>query len=102
KQRAWADFLTPIREQIGQATSLCSQTVYEAGQNAQAIAAIVQELNAIKEPIRKDVMQTVRKVLGLCPPNGEAVRALRNFYDYIKADNKEKFSSHLHSESRHS
>jgi pyruvate/2-oxoglutarate/acetoin dehydrogenase E1 component/TPP-dependent pyruvate/acetoin dehydrogenase alpha subunit len=102
KQKAWAEFLEPIKEQIAQATRLCNQTVYEAGENAPAIAAIVQELNAIKEPIRKDVMQTVRKVLGLCSGNGEAVRTLRNFYDYIKTDNKEKFSSHLHSESRYS
>ena len=102
KQRAWADFLAPIKEQIEQATRLCSQTVYEAGENAPTIAAIVSELNALKEPIRKDVMQAVRKVLGLCPPAGEATRALKNFYEYIKTDNKEKFSSHLYSESRHS
>lgn len=102
KQKAWADFLKPIKEQIEQATKLCNQAVYEGGDNAQAIVAIVQELNALKEPIRKDVMQAVRKVLSLCPPTGEAVRGLSNYYDYIKSDNWEKFSSHLHSESRHS
>lgn len=101
KQRAWANFLTPIKEQIAQATKLCSQVVYEAGTNAPAIAAIIQELNAVKEPIRKDVMQAVRRIL-LMHPQGDAIRALRNFYDYIQTDNKEKFSSHLHSESRHS
>ncbi len=102
KQRAWADFLEPIREQLQQATSLCNQVVYEAGDNATTIAALVKELNAIKEPIRKDVMQSVGKVLSLCAGNGEAVRALRNFYSYIKTDNKEKYSSHLYSESRFS
>ena len=102
KQRAWADFLEPIREQIQQATSLCNQAVYEAGDNATTVASLVKELNAIKEPIRKDVMQSVGKVLSLCPGNGEAVRALRNFYSYIKTDNKEKYSSHLYSESRFS
>ncbi len=100
KQRAWADFLEPIREQIQQATNLCNQVVYEAGDNASTVAVMVKELNAIKEPIRKDVMQVVGKVLSLCAGNGEAVRALRNFYNYIKTDNKEKYSSHLHSESR--
>ena len=39
KQRAWEDFLAPIREQIQQATRLCNQVVYEAGANGQAIAA---------------------------------------------------------------
>jgi pyruvate/2-oxoglutarate/acetoin dehydrogenase E1 component/TPP-dependent pyruvate/acetoin dehydrogenase alpha subunit len=102
KQRAWADFLEPIREQIQQATSLCNQAVYEAGDNATTVASLVKELNAIKEPIRKDVMQSVGKVLSLCPGNGEAVRALRNFYSYIKTDNIDKYSSHLYSESRFS
>ena len=97
KQRAWEAFLAPIKAQIQQATSLCNQVVYDGGANAQAIAAAVQELNAIKEPIRKDVMQTVRKVMALCSGNSEAVRALSNFYDQIRKDNKEKFNSHLHS-----
>ncbi len=102
KQRAWEDFISPIKEQIQQAARLAGQVVYEAGDNAPAIATIIQELTAIREPIRKDVMQSVRKVLSLCPVDNEAVRALRNFYSYIQADNNDKFSSHLHSESRHS
>lgn len=102
KQLAWDAFVGPVKEQIQQATRLCNQVVYEAADNAQAVAAAVRELNAIKEPIRKDVMQTVYKVMSLCTQNGEAVRALRNFYDTIKADNKEKFSSNLHSESQFS
>lgn len=97
KQRAWEAFLAPIRAQITQATTLCNQVVFEGGANAQAIAAAVQELNAIKEPIRKDVMQTVRKVLAMSTPGSDAHRNLQNFYDQIRADNKEKFSSHLHS-----
>ncbi len=101
KQRAWENFLAPIKEQITQATQLCNQAVYEAGNNGTAIAAIVQELNGLKEPIRKDVMQSVSKVLRLTPHGGEAKRALSNFYKYIAEDNREKFSSHLHSESRH-
>ncbi len=100
KQRAWEDFLAPIKDQIQHATRLAGQVVYEAGDNAPAIGSILQELGAIREPIRKDVMQAMRKVLSLCPADTEAVRALRNFYSYIQTDNSEKYSSHLHSESR--
>jgi pyruvate/2-oxoglutarate/acetoin dehydrogenase E1 component/TPP-dependent pyruvate/acetoin dehydrogenase alpha subunit len=102
KQQAWENFIGPIKEQIQQAARLCGQVVYEAGENAEAIAAIIKDLTALKEPIRKDVMQAVRKVIGLSRHDNDAVRALRNFYDYIKVDNREKFSSHIHSESRHS
>jgi pyruvate/2-oxoglutarate/acetoin dehydrogenase E1 component/TPP-dependent pyruvate/acetoin dehydrogenase alpha subunit len=102
KQRAWDNFIIPIRQQIQQATQLCNQVVYEGGAQAADIAQLVQQLNAIKEPIRKDVMQTVRRVLGLCAGNSEAIRGLRNFYDNLAQDNREKFSSHLHSQSRFS
>ncbi len=102
KKQAWAEFIAPVVEQIGQATQLGNQVVYEADQNAQAIAAVIKELNALKEPIRKDVVQAVSKMLNLCPAQGEAVRALRNYYDYLLAENKERFSSHLYSASKHS
>jgi len=101
KQRAWDNFLSPIKEQIQKATILCNQAVYEAGDNAQAIASLVRDLNAIREPIRKDVMQTLGKILSLCAGSGEAIAALRKFYENVQADNKEKNSSHLHSQSRY-
>lgn len=102
KQRAWENFITPVKEQVAQAVHLCTQAVYEGGENAQAIVAIAHELNSIKEPIRKDVMQAVSKAVALCAPSSEAVRGLRNFYQHLQHDNKQKFSSHLHSESRYS
>lgn len=102
KQRAWNNFIQPIKDQVALAANLCTQAVYEGGANAQAIAAIAQELSAIKEPIRKDVMQALRRAIALCTGNSDAARNLRNFYEQISADNRRKFSSHLHSESRYS
>jgi pyruvate/2-oxoglutarate/acetoin dehydrogenase E1 component/TPP-dependent pyruvate/acetoin dehydrogenase alpha subunit len=102
KQRAWENFLQPIKDQREQAAYLCTAAMYEAGNNAETAAALIGELNKIKEPIRKDVLQTVSKVLSLCNPAGEATMALQRFYDIILNDNKEKFSSHLHSQSRYS
>jgi len=99
KQKAWDGFISPIKAQIQQATTLCNQVVFEGGGNAQNIAQIVQSLNAIKEPIRKDVMQALRKVLAMCTNESQAVRNLRNYYDNLLQDNRDKFSSHLHSQS---
>lgn len=101
KQRAWNNFITPIRQQVEQAARLCNQVVFEGGEHAQTIAGFVQQLTGIKEPIRKDVMQTVSRILKLSRgnSNSEAVRALRNFYGNLAQENKEKFSSHLYSES---
>lgn len=101
KQRAWDAFIAPIKEQISQATSLSNQVVFEGGEHSQTIAALIQQLNNIKEPIRKDVMQCVGKVLSLAGnSSSDAVRNLRNFYQNLAAENFDKFSSHLHSESK--
>ncbi len=101
KQQAWDAFINPIKEQVQQAASFCNQVIFEGGAHAAGIAGLVQKLTAIKEPIRKDVMQTLQQVLRLVSGNSDAVRNLRNYYNNLKADNKEKFSSHLHSQSRH-
>jgi pyruvate/2-oxoglutarate/acetoin dehydrogenase E1 component/TPP-dependent pyruvate/acetoin dehydrogenase alpha subunit len=109
RQIAWEDFMTPVRQQVAKAADLCNEVAYAieanpgfAGSDATAIGGIVRELSAIKEPIRKDVMQAVRKAMACCHHRHETVQALEQLYDFLRTDNREKFSSHLHSESRHS
>lgn len=99
KQDAWTKFLAPIKEQISQLASLGQQLVYEGGDQAQQIASLIQDLNLIKEPIRKDILRTAQRILKLCGGNSQAVRNLRNFYDQLKADAVDKFNSGLHSTS---
>ena len=100
KQKAWESFIAPIRAQVQQAANLCSQVVMQGASNGTAIAPLVAQLTAIREPIRKDVMQTLYKVLALCASeNNAATRALRNYYDQLKADNAVKFNSLQHSQS---
>lgn len=101
KQQAWDKFIAPIRQEIQKATTLCNQLVYEGGANAQAIAAMVSSLNAIKEPIRKDILQTISRILHLADSNSQSARSLRNYYDSYLQESRELYSSHLHSESRH-
>ncbi len=102
KQRAWDNFVAPIRAQIAEATEICTRLTYETSANAQEITTLVQKLNAIKEPIRKDIMQTVRRVISLANATGGAYDELVVFFENIKKDNKEKFSSHLYSQSEYS
>lgn len=102
KQRAWDKFIEPIRQQVSRAVNLCNQVVMQGHPNGQQIAALVQQLSAIREPIRKDVMQTLYKVQFLCGNGGgEAITALRNYYNSLQQDNEYKFSSRQHSESRY-
>jgi len=98
KNRAWEGFINPIKEQVQRVGSLVQQVVYEGGESAQAIAQLSGQLASIKEPVRKDVMQTLQKVIAL-GGNSPALRAVHNYYDSLVEENKEKFNSHLHSTS---
>lgn len=102
KQKAWDAFINPIKEDIQQVTTLCNQLVYDGGDNALKISQLVKDLNAIKEPIRKDIFQTVRKVLSLGNTGSQSYRSLNNYYEGLKADMDNKYSSHLYSESKYS
>lgn len=99
KQAAWNKFLAPIKADIEQFTTLANQIVMEGNPNGQAIAALVKELNAIKEPIRKDILKTTKKVIAIAGGNSQAVRNMNNYYTDLKASNADKFNSHLHSQS---
>ncbi len=102
KQRSWDTFISTIRQEVQQASTLCNQLVYEAGDNALKISKLVNDLNAIKEPIRKDILQTVNRVLRLAGNSSQAARSLRNYYDTLKAEAEDKYSSHLYSQSKYS
>lgn len=102
KQRAWDTFIAPVKQEVQQATTLCNQLVYEAGDNAPAVSKLVKDLNAIREPIRKDILQTIDKVLRLADNNSQASRTLRNYYETLLRENNERYSSHLYSDSKYS
>lgn len=102
KQSAWSNFIEPIKAQIAQSAQLIQQVVMEGHAEGQQIAALAQELQNIKEPIRKDVFRTVQRVLKLAGgTNSQAVRNLRNFYDDLGKQAQDTFNSHLTSQSKY-
>ena len=102
KQNAWDAFIAPLKQEVEKAVTLCNQLVYEAGDNALKISKLVKDLNNIKEPIRKDILQTINRALRLSDGNSQAARTLRNYYDTLLQESGERYSSHLHSASKYS
>ncbi|HET8573901.1 MAG TPA: thiamine pyrophosphate-dependent enzyme [Edaphocola sp.] len=94
KQRAWESFLAPIKAQIEKVNELASPL---AAANP-AVAPVLDDLNKLKEPIRKDIMRGIGKMLALT--EGQAGSGpLREYYHQLQADAADKFSSHLYSQS---
>lgn len=96
KKKAWDDFLEPIKEQIRLATTYANDIIFEGGNSASQVSAWIQELNALREPLRRDVMKTIRKILHSTGNSAASVK-LKNYYNSLLADGEEKYSSTLHS-----
>lgn len=97
KNKAWTSYLDPIKQLIAQFQTVASQLVYEAGPQAPTISKIIADLQAIKEPIRKDILRACAQILSITSPSS-AKTQLQNFYAQNRKDGEEKFGSLLHSD----
>ena len=98
KKAAWEKFINPIKQQIADAEALIQPLVMEGGAQASSLAELLKDLKAIREPLRRDVLRTIARVLNLAG-DSEAARRLKAFQQQLKADASEKYNAHLHSRS---
>ena len=98
KKSAWENFLNPIKQEIEEATKFCNEVIYEGNAQSEFIASCVRELAAIREPLRRDIMKTIARILHIAG-SGHAVDRLRNYYLSLKSDAFEKYNSNLYSRS---
>ncbi|WP_298119430.1 thiamine pyrophosphate-dependent enzyme [Flavobacterium sp.] len=97
KKAAWTAFVTPMKEEQKELVDLLN-SIASSSENKIFIEKIASDLAAIKEPIRKDILTTARKVLRMIvKENGKSQLAtwITNYTNKIQP----KFSSHLFSES---
>jgi pyruvate/2-oxoglutarate/acetoin dehydrogenase E1 component/TPP-dependent pyruvate/acetoin dehydrogenase alpha subunit len=97
KKAAWTAFVSPMKEEQQELISVLN-AIAETSSNKAFIEKHTADLASIKEPIRKDIITTARKVLRLLvKENGKAQLAawITNYTNKIQP----KFSSHLFSQS---
>lgn len=97
KKAAWAAYTAPVKEEQKELLSILTAAAAKSD-NKIFIEKYIAELSAIKEPIRKDLLVTARKVLRLLArENGKAELSqwIKTYTEKIQP----KFSSHLFSES---
>lgn len=100
KADAWNTFLKTITDDIGEVASLLDRLAAEAPERAESITAAKEELTALREPLRRNIMVAARK--GLVATAGKNISARTDLLAWKKrADelNYDRFNSHLHSES---
>lgn len=97
KKAAWTAFVSPMKAEQQELVSLL-KSIAETSSNKVFIEKYTAELASIKEPIRKDIITTARKVLRLVvKESGQSQLAtwITNYINKIQP----KFSSHLFSQS---
>lgn len=97
KKAAWTAFVSPIKAEQNELVALL-HAIAETSANKVFIEQYASELAAIKEPIRKDILTTARKVLRMIvKESGQSQLAtwITNYTNKIQP----KFSSHLFSQS---
>ena len=97
KKEAWKEFIDPIIKEQKELVSLLEQ-VAETSKNKTKILQLTSALKNIKDPLKKEILGTARKVLRLLINESGKNEVSKWIQKYTVATQK-KFSSHLHSES---
>jgi pyruvate/2-oxoglutarate/acetoin dehydrogenase E1 component/TPP-dependent pyruvate/acetoin dehydrogenase alpha subunit len=97
KKNAWNAFVAPVKKEQNELVTLL-ETIAASSVNRVFIQKYATDLQSIKEPIRKDIITTARKVLRMIV--GESSQpTLAAWITKYSSDVQPKFSSHLFSES---
>ncbi|MEC4003733.1 thiamine pyrophosphate-dependent enzyme [Flavobacterium sp. SUN052] len=97
KKVAWTAFVTPMKDEQKELVDLINNIASQS-ENKVFIEKIANDLASIKEPIRKDILVTARKVLRMIINETSQPQLASWITNYIN-NIQPKFSSHLFSES---
>jgi pyruvate/2-oxoglutarate/acetoin dehydrogenase E1 component/TPP-dependent pyruvate/acetoin dehydrogenase alpha subunit len=99
KKAAWDDFMNLIKQERDEACELMDAVATNSSQSS-FINPLVEELKNTNEPIRKEVLSTLRKVIRICRnEQSDEKNALINWYQNIQKVNADRYNSYLYSES---
>ncbi|MCA0430676.1 MAG: transketolase [Bacteroidetes bacterium] len=94
KNTAWTDYLSPIKTEVKEVCEILNQL------NETNCQKISNELQSIKEPIRKDIHVAVKAALrSLINNSSEAKSNLIQWLQTSKLQNNYRYGSHLYSQS---
>ena len=98
KKEAWAEFLQPHREHQKELIRLMT-ALAEASPNRAFIAKLTNDLIALEEPLKRDLLSKGRKALRyVLGEENPAKKALQDWIQSYIAEIEPKYSSHLYSE----
>ena len=98
KDAAWAAFSGEIKSELEEALSMIRNTAEKSSRKVLLIQ-LADDLKKTINPIRKDVVSTVRKVLFLIRAEGEGIKKeVKDWYTQHQEKNFDRYNSHLYSQ----
>jgi pyruvate/2-oxoglutarate/acetoin dehydrogenase E1 component/TPP-dependent pyruvate/acetoin dehydrogenase alpha subunit len=102
KDAAWNAFSNEIKEELELALGLIREAAAKSSRKI-VLLQLAEELKKTINPIRKDVVSTVRKILVILRSEGEEVKKdLKAWFAQMEKKNQDRYNSHLYCETSHS
>jgi pyruvate/2-oxoglutarate/acetoin dehydrogenase E1 component/TPP-dependent pyruvate/acetoin dehydrogenase alpha subunit len=99
KDASWQSFSSDIKAELKEAVKLI-RSASQNSANSSILVSLADDLTKTLNPIRKDVISTVRRALWAMRTDADNSKLeLRNWYENQKDLNEDRYSSHLYSES---
>lgn len=95
--KAWEKYITPIKEQAGNAATLLRELVVNDMEKYNHLQQLAKDLSSSKEPLRRDVLRALCLAIETAP-DSPSVNDVRLFYEELLAENKKLYNSHLYNQ----
>ncbi len=93
KQKAWAKYIDPIKELVVKSIDIL-RPVESINPEIKKLA---DEVAAVREPMRRDVMKTLATVIDIAG-HDEAIIPVTEFYSHLKKENANLYNSYLYND----
>ncbi|MFT3908728.1 MAG: thiamine pyrophosphate-dependent enzyme [Ferruginibacter sp.] len=94
KQQAWEKYLRPLKAMVNDAVNLLNN----AAHMSPLIAKAANDLDALREPMRRDVLKALATSLGMMDKNNQDAIAVQNHYTALQGSSEKLYDSYLYNE----
>jgi len=96
RSSAWEKYLQPIKDQVQQTVALLNMAAEKT--NAQTAKKLIDDLVALREPVRKNVMKTLSTFIYHPQTNKNEIEELIRYYQELQKKGNEKYGTYLYNE----
>ncbi len=94
RDKAWHNYLAPVKAQVQETQKILKALIDNQPEHARELKKINANLAALREPLRKNILQTLYKAILEC--GKENAVAANNYYESLLTENRNLFSSFLY------